>query len=812
MKTITLPLSGLHCASCAGNVEGALRAAPGIASVSVNLATERATVEYDGAITSVAQIVDAVRVAGYDVPLETATVAVAGMHCASCVLNVEHALQGSNGVVSASVNLATERATVSYIPGGIGPDGIRRAIVDAGYDAPAEAASDPQAAAGQSAQELERARLYRWTKRRFLVALAFAVPVFLGGMHMVFRFLPHWLADPRLLLLLATPVQFFSGWPFYRGLAASIRRRSADMDVLVAVGTTAAYGYSTAVTLFPAAAAGAGLPPATYFDSSAVIITLVLMGRLLEARAKGRTSQAIRRLVGLQARTARVLRDGAEAELPVARVAPGDLIVVRPGETVATDGAVVDGHSAVDEAMVTGESMPAEKRPGDAVIGGTVNRTGTFTFRATAVGAATVLAQIIRLVEQAQGSKAPIQRLADRVAAVFVPVVMGVAALTFLVWLALGTFNQALVNAVAVLIIACPCALGLATPTAIMVGTGRGAERGILVRGGDVLERARTVDAVVFDKTGTLTTGRVAVTNIANIAVASGCDEQRLLRYAGAAEAGSEHPVGRAIAGYAAARRTGPADVRDFAAQPGFGVAATVDGTRVLLGTRQLLEGNGVDGGELRKLVDRLRQEGKTTVLVAIDGAFAGVIAVADTIKASAPAAVARLHAMGLRVMMITGDHGAVADAIAAQLGIDQVLAEVPPQDKAERISRLQRQGLVVAMVGDGINDAPALAQADVGIAMGAGTDVAIESADIILVGEDLGLVADALRLSRATLRTIKQNLFWAFIYNVIGIPVAAGALYPVFGILLNPMIGAAAMAFSSVSVIANSLRLRQWR
>ena len=808
MKTITLPLSGLHCASCAGNVEGALRAVPGITSVSVNLATEKASIEYDEAKTSPDRLVAAVRDAGYDVPLATATFAVGGLHCASCVLNVEHALQGTDGVVSASVNLATELATVSYLPDLVEPDGIRRAIVGTGYDAPVETAPGPPAAM-RSAQELERERLYQRTKRRFLVALAFAVPVFLGGMHMVFRFLPHWLADPRLLLALATPVQFFAGWPFYRGLAAAVRRRNADMNVLVAVGTSAAYLYSAAVTLFPAAAAGAGLPPATYFDSSAVIITLVLMGRLLEARAKGRTSQAIRRLVGLQARTARVLRDGAEAELPVARVAPGDLIVVRPGEAIATDGTVIDGLSAVDEAMVTGESMPAEKRPGDAVIGGTINRTGSFTFRATAVGAATVLAQIIRLVEQAQGSKAPIQRLADRVAAVFVPVVMGIAALTFLVWLTLGTFDQALVNAVAVLIIACPCALGLATPTAIMAGTGRGAELGILVRGGEVLEGMRRINAVVFDKTGTLTTGMIAV---ANVAVAEDCDEARLLQLAASAEAGSEHPVGRAITSYAASLGIAPVPATGFQALPGSGVEASVGGQMVLLGNGRLMDERGVDTGSLGKLATRLEQEGKAVIYAAAGGTLAGLFAVADTVKPSAAGAVARLRAMGMTVMMVTGDRPPAAAAVAAQLGIDRVLAGVLPQDKAREIARLREQGLAAAMVGDGINDAPALAAADIGIAMGGGTDAAAETAGIVLTGGDLRLVPDAIRLSRATLRVIRQNLFWAFIYNVIGIPVAAGVLYPAFGILLNPMIGAAAMAFSSVSVIANSLRLRRWK
>ncbi|HTY08604.1 MAG TPA: copper-translocating P-type ATPase, partial [Candidatus Edwardsbacteria bacterium] len=608
---------------------------------------------------------------------------------------------------------------------------------------------------------------------------------------------------------LATPVQFISGWPFYRGLAAAVRRRNADMDTLVAVGTSTAYLYSVAATFLPSLIARAGLAAVTYYDSSAVIVTLILMGRLLEARAKGRTSQAIKRLVGLQARTARVLRDGAELELPVERIVPGDIIVVRPGEKIATDGVVTGGSSSVDESMVTGESVPADKGPGDAVIGATINRTGTFRFRATAVGAGTVLAQIIRLVERAQGSKAPVQRLADRIAAVFVPAVMGVAALTFIVWWAAGGFNLALVNAVAVLIIACPCALGLATPTAIMVGTGRGAERGILIRSGDILERSRRIDAVVFDKTGTLTTGRVAVTNVA---VAAGFSEPQLLQAAAAAEAGSEHPVGQAIAAYAAGRGIVNAPATAFQAKPGFGVEAMVEGRRVLVGTRRLLEEGGVDCGELRKLVDRLQHEGKTTVLAAVDGAFAGAIAAADAVKPSAPAAVARLHAAGLQVMMISGDHRAVAEAIGAQLGIDRTMAEVLPQDKAEQVRRLQRQGLVVAMVGDGINDAPALAQADIGIAMGAGTDAAIESADIVLVGEDLGLVADAIRLSRATLRTIRQNLFWAFVYNVIGIPVAAGALYPAFGILLNPMIGAAAMAFSSVSVVSNSLRLRRWK
>ncbi|MBU2594312.1 MAG: cadmium-translocating P-type ATPase [Candidatus Edwardsbacteria bacterium] len=734
---------------------------------------------------------------------------VSGMHCASCVNNVEQYLKKLNGIVSVNVNLAAEKAFIEYDEGQIDIAGIVKAINDSGYQVPEmPPSSEAPALAAVSSLDTRREEYYRSLKKRFLFALIFAVPVFLGGMHMFFPFLPAWLHDPYIMLALAAPVQIFSGWPFYQGLWAAIKRRNADMNTLVAVGTTAAFGYSLAATFIPEFFARAGQSPVYYYDSAAVIITLILLGRMLEAKARGRTSEAIKRLIGLQARTARVIKDDGELEVPLEQLAIGDIIIVRPGEKIATDGIITEGYSSIDESMITGESIPADKNIGDKVIGGTINKTGSFRFRADKVGSETVLAQIIRLVEEAQGSKAPIQRLADRIASIFVPIVMAIAALTFLVWLIWGpSFNLALINAVAVLVIACPCALGLATPTAIMAGTGRGAELGILIRRGEVLEQAGNITSILFDKTGTLTSGRIAV---ANVAVMPEFTEDDLLALAASAESSSEHPIGRAIVDYARLKKISLLEVSDFKALPGSGLSCRVGGRMVEIGNRGMMEQK--EYTKLEKLAGRLQQEGKTVVYAAIDSRPAGIIAVADTLRENAVRVVADLKGLGLKTAMITGDHQEAAMSIAGQLGIDQVMAQVLPGDKAEQVKKAQAGNVKVAMVGDGINDAPALAQADIGIAMGRGTDVAIESADIILMGDNLELIAKSLKLSRATLKIIKQNLFWAFFYNIIGIPVAAGVLYPFFGILLNPMFAALAMAFSSVSVVSNSLRLKRWR
>jgi Cu+-exporting ATPase len=690
----------------------------------------------------------------------------------------------------------------------VSPADLRRAIREVGYE-PLEVA-EASVDAERAAREREVATL----RRKFWVGLALTLPVFFGSFPEWFPWVPALLQEHGVLLLLATPVQFWSGWQFYRGTWATLKHGSADMNTLIAVGTSAAYLYSLAVTVAPGFFASRGIQPMVYFDTAAVIIVLILLGRLLEAAAKGRTSEAIRKLIGLQARTARVIRDGREQDVPVEDVRIGDLILVRPGEKIPVDGVVRDGYSAVDESMITGESLPVEKRVGDPVIGATLNKTGAFRFEATKVGKDTVLAQIIRLVEEAQGSKAPIQRLADRVAGVFVPIVIGIAAATFFAWWWLGPAPAALfglLSFVAVLIIACPCALGLATPTAIMVGTGKGAEHGILIRGGESLETAHRLTAVVFDKTGTLTEGKPSVTDLVT---RDGLDEAGLLALAASLEKGSEHPLGEAIVREAEGRGLTLSGAEAFEALPGRGVRGTVAGRKVLLGNDRLLAEAGIASGALAAEAERLAAAGKTPMFVTVDGRAAGIIAVADTLKAGSREAVERLHRLGLQVVMLTGDNRRTADAIARGVGIDRVKAEVLPEDKATIVKALQAEGQVVAMVGDGINDAPALAQSDIGIAMGTGTDVAMEAADITLVKGDLRGVVTAIELSRRTLRTIKQNLFWAFIYNVLGIPVAAGVLYPLFGVWLDhmPMIAAAAMALSSVSVVTNSLRLRRFR
>ena len=731
---------------------------------------------------------------------------VTGMSCASCAANVERALKRVAGVRAANVNLATSRATVMFDPRRVEAGRIVRAVRDAGYDAP-DPASDPERRGGEALRADEE---YGTLKTSVIWGGALALVVFLGSMRHWFPWMPGVLQNSYVLWALATPVQFGLGRRFYKGAWGALRHRSADMNTLVAVGTTAAYLFSAAATAVPGLLRSAAVEPQVYFDTSAVIIVLVLFGRMLETRAKGRTSDAIRKLMGLHPRTARILDAAGEREVPVEEVRVGDVLVVRPGEQIPVDGTVLEGRSSIDESMITGESLPADKGPGDAVIGATLNKWGSVRFRAAKVGEDTALAKIIRLVQEAQGTKAPIQRLADVIAGYFVPVVIGIAVLTFVVWSVFGPPPRlvfALLNFVAVLIIACPCALGLATPTAIMVGTGKGAERGILIKSGESLETVHRVDTVVFDKTGTLTTGRPETTDIVP---AAGTTADRLLFFAASAEMGSEHPLGQAIVRGARARGIGVEHPGDFRALEGLGVEAAVKGARVIVGSLKLVEEAGIDASPLVVRAASLAGEGKTTAFVGVDGRLAGLIALADTLKPSARPAVEKLRGMGLAVIMLTGDNRRTAGAVAAGAGIDDVIPEVLPGDKAEVVRKLQAEGKRVAMVGDGINDAPALAQADVGMAIGTGTDVAMASADITLMTGDLAAVVSAFELSRRTIRTIKQNLFWAFVYNVVGIPVAAGVLYPVFGLLLNPMIASAAMAMSSVSVVSNSLRLRR--
>jgi Cu+-exporting ATPase len=716
------------------------------------------------------------------------------MHCAGCAARIEGELRHTKGVSAAAVNLATQQASVEYDPAELTTEGIAGVIRSIGYGTIEKGQEEARAAA----ERHERRNLYR----RFAFAAVTTTAILVLSLTSL---LPARVA-PWVLLALATPVQFWAGWEFYRGAWVALRHRFADMNTLIAVGTSAAYGYSLVATLAPRIGLGHGL----YYDTAAAIITLILLGRTLEARAKGRASEAIRRLAALQAKTARVLREGRPRMVPIDQVEVGDILLIRPGERLPVDGEVTRGQSAVDESMVTGESIPVEKAVGDAVTGGTVNLTGAFRFRATRVGAETVLARIIQLVEEAQGSKAPIQRLADRVAAVFVPVVIGIAAVTFVTWLIFGPSPvTAMVTAVAVLIIACPCALGLATPTSLLVGTGRGAEMGILIRSAEALEVAGRLDVVVLDKTGTITRGLPEVTDVLP---APGWAEPEVLRLAASVEGESEHPLGQAVVRAAHARGVEAEPVTDFSAIPGLGVKGRVGGREALAGTRKLLQQFLIDLGPVAGPAEALAEQGKTVILVAADGAVAGVIGLLDVPKPEAEEAVTRLRKLGLRVVMLTGDNARTAEAVAGAVGIDEVRAEVHPHQKAGAVRELQAAGKRVAMVGDGINDAPALAAAEVGIAVGKGTDIAMEAAGVTLMRDDLRLVPEAIRLSRATLRNIRQNLFWAFIYNVIGIPVAAGVLYPFTGLLLNPMFAAGAMAFSSVSVVTNALRLRGYR
>jgi Cu+-exporting ATPase len=809
-KKTLLKVTGMTCASCVSRVEAALHGLKGVSEASVNLASEKASVTYDPSQVSIGDMIEAIKDAGYGVDVETVTLPIRGMTCASCVKRIEDALRKKEGVLEASVNLATEKAAVRLNPAETSVADIKKAIEDAGYSVPAEAEKEFV----DREREARRGEMAGLTLSFILSGAAAAsimVLMFFGQYIPVISSLPHeWIM--YLSFALATPVQFWIGWRFYKGSYAALKHGTADMNVLIAVGTSAAYFYSVIATFAPQLVAIGGEMPAMYYDTSTMIIALILLGRLLEARAKGQTSEAIRRLTGLRAKTARVTRDGHEQDVPIEDVRVGDVIVVRPGEKIPVDGVVTDGYSSVDESMITGEPIPASKKAGDSVIGATINKTGSFRFRATKVGRDTMLSQIIKMVEEAQGTKAPIQRLADRVAAVFVPIVIGLAILTFLAWYFLGpqpAFLMALLNFISVLIIACPCAMGLATPTAIMVGTGKGAQHGILIKGGESLENAYRINTIVLDKTGTITKGEPSLVDVVPMA---GFTEQEVVRFAGSAEKGSEHPLGDAIVKGARAREIPLSDATKFDAVPGKGIVAEVDGRIVMAGNAKLMELEDIPIDEMLKAFERLSMEGKTPIYVSVDDRPAGVVAVADTIKEGSKDAIAAFRQMGIEAIMVTGDNRRTAESIAGQVGIDRVMAEVLPQDKAEAVKKLQAEGKNVAMVGDGINDAPALAQANTGIAIGTGTDVAIESSDITLMSGDLRSAVTAIRLSKATIRTIRMNLFWAFFYNIVGIPIAAGILYPWFHILLNPIIAAAAMAFSSVSVVSNSLLLNRFK
>ena len=809
--TISLPIEGMSCASCVGRVEAALAKVDGVGSVAVNLATERADIRPDGPVDRMA-LIRAVEQVGYEVPARTIELAIEGMTCASCVARVERALAAVPGVQQAVVNLATERATVRGVAD---PDQLIAAIDKVGYDArlvqAAGSAADEDAIGRKDAER-------RSLRRDLLIAAALTLPVFVleMGSHLV-PAMHHWVSHTLgmqtswyLQFALTTLVLLFPGRRFYVAGVPALLRLAPDMNSLVAVGTAAAYAFSVVATFAPGL-----LPEGTvhvYYEAAAVIVTLILFGRFLEARAKGRTSEAIQRLVGLQAKVAHVVREGRTADIPVGEVRAGDVVEVRPGERVPVDGAVIEGHSYIDESMITGEPIPVEKQAGSEVVGGTVNQQGAFTLRATAVGGQTVLAQIIRLVEQAQGSKLPIQAVVDKVTLWFVPAVMAAALLTFLVWLIFGpapALTFALVNAVAVLIIACPCAMGLATPTSIMVGTGRGAELGVLFRKGEALQMLKDAKVVAVDKTGTLTEGRPALTDLE---VAQGFERAQVLPLIAAVESRSEHPIARAIV-QAAQQEGGALPAADeFTSVTGMGVRARVDGLRVEVGADRFMRSLGLDVDAFAHTAERLGREGKSPLYAAIDGRLAAIVAVADPIKPSTPAAIDALHRLGLKVTMITGDNARTAKAIAERLGIDEVVAEVLPEGKVEAVRRLKASAGRLAFVGDGINDAPALAEADVGLAIGTGTDVAMEAADVVLMSGNLQGVTNAIALSKATIGNIRQNLFWAFAYNTALIPVAAGLLYPSHGVLLSPIFAAGAMALSSVFVLGNALRLRRFR
>ena len=794
-RTVQLKISGMTCAACSARIEKGLSKLAGVEKAAVNLASEKAVVTYDPAQTNPEVMAEKIHDLGYAVVKDKVEFAIIGMTCAACAARIEKGLQKLPGVYAANVNLATEKAVVEYNDSELTITEMQAKVKQLGYEA-------HTMETGQGAdreKDLREAEISH-QKKRFLLAAVLSFPLLLamiGHSFGVFHSFSSFFMQPLVQLVLATPVQFIVGWPFYRGAYNALRNGSANMDVLVALGTSSAYFFSLA-NMFTGS-------QDLYFETSAVLITLIILGKLLEARAKGQTSAAIKSLMGLQAKTARVVRESQELDIPIEEVVVGDILVVRPGEKVPVDGIIVEGTSTIDESMLTGESLPVDKNVGDSVVGATINKFGAFKFTATKVGKDTALAQIVRIVEEAQGSKAPIQRFADVVSGYFVPAVVVIAILTFVAWYFIfdqGNFTRALVNFTAVMVIACPCALGLATPTYSMVGTGKGAESGILIKGAEHLENAHRLTTIVLDKTGTITKGEPEATDV--IAMA-GFSEKEVLQAAVSLEKNSEHPLAQAIVKYGEEQDVAIVEPEEFAAIPGHGVKGFVEGKIVLVGTRKFMNDNGIDLGTALRQKEQLEQQGKTVMLVAIDKALAGMIAVADTVKETSAQAISELRLLGIDVWMITGDNERAAKAIGDRVGIQNVLAEVLPEHKAEKVAALKKEGMVVGMVGDGINDAPALATADVGFAIGTGTDVAIEAADITLMRGDLMGVVAAIRLSKATMRNIKQNLFWALFYNALGIPIAAAGF-------LSPILAGGAMAFSSVSVVTNALRLRRFK
>jgi Cu+-exporting ATPase len=811
-RQVDLPVSGMSCASCAAAIQKGLTGLPGVKTAAVNFAAEKASVTYDTSVVSFHELIKVIKDLGYGVSPSEMLLPIKGMTCASCVKAVQDALASVDGVLAVSVNFATEKASISYLSDRAGIREFKKAVQEAGYEVvEAERGEDIV-----EKEQREREAAYQSLKKKVLIGASFAISLFvlvlwdkIGLTNVVV--LPKQV-NFLLQLFIATPVQFWIGWQFYAGALAAARHKTTNMNTLIAIGTSAAYVYSLVATFFPSVFELKGYSAHVYFDTAATIIVLILLGRLFEAKAKGQTSEAIKKLIGLQAKSARILKDGSETDVPIEDVEIGTIVVVRPGEKIPVDGIITDGYSSLDESMVTGESMPVEKKPGDMVIGATLNKTGAFRFEAVKVGRDTMLSSIIQMVQTAQGTKPPIARLADIIASYFVPSVIGIATFTFFIWYFFGpspAFTYAILNFIAVLIIACPCALGLATPTSIMVGTGKGAENGILIRSGEALERAHKIDTIIFDKTGTLTKGQPEVTDIISFADLS---EREVLYYASSAEKGSEHPLGEAIVKKAREENVEISSMEHFEAIPGLGITASVNNKKVLLGNEKLLQDEGIQIGELSRHAETLSSQGKTPMFLGIDKSIAGIIAVADTLKESSFRIIKSLHNMGIEVVMITGDNRRTGRAIARQLEINRVLAEVLPEEKAHEVRKLQAEGKTVAMVGDGINDAPALAQADIGMAIGSGTDIAMEASDITLIGDSLRAVVGAISLSKATMRNIRQNLFWAFAYNITLIPVAAGLLFPFFGILLNPMFAAAAMGMSSVTVVTNALRLKRFR
>ncbi|MBK7381050.1 MAG: heavy metal translocating P-type ATPase [Ignavibacteriales bacterium] len=830
IEKLSLPINGLHCASCVTTVEKEIKKLPGIKVAHVNYATETAHVEFKSGETSTEEIIGAIKKAGYQTGQTTLKIGIRGMHCGSCVAKIEKELKQKSGVVSASVDLGTESAIVNYIPGLIDTKAIKNVIEKLGYqtfdtsgvkaeEKSVTPLSKIEKAAAEPVDENQAAREkeYKTLIRKFIFAAILALPVIFFSYPTVWGLSEQFqMGSPVLryiwmaMGILALPVMFWSGSQFYTGALAAFKNRSANMHTLIATGISAAWVYSMIATYFPQIFPVAELAD-QFFDVIFVVVALVVLGMALEIRAKGKSSEAIKKLIGLQAKTARVLRNGNEIDLPVEEVVLDDIIIVRPGEKIPVDGILVDGSSSIDESMITGESIPVEKHAGDELIGATINKTGSFKFKATKVGKDTALAQIIQMVEQAQSSKAPIQKIVDKVSGYFVPAVIIAAILSFVIWYVFGPAPQliyALIVFVTVLVIACPCALGLATPISLMVGVGKGAENGILIRSGEALETAQKLNTIVLDKTGTITEGKPSLTDVLT---ANGFSENDVLRLSASVEKSSEHPLAEAIVNGAKNKSLELFDAQNFNAVPGHGVEANVNGRKIFLGNLKMMEKFSIDLGDLEEKSIKLADDGKTPMFIAIDDKAAGIIAVADTIKSDSKDAIALLKKMGLEVVMITGDNTRTANAIGRQVGIDRVLAEVLPEDKAFNVQKLQNEGKIVAMVGDGINDAPALAQADIGLAIGTGTDVAIEASDITLIKGSLKGVVLAIQLSKATMKNIKENLFGAFFYNGLGLPIAAGLLFPFFGVLLSPIIAGAAMAFSSVTVVTNANRLRRF-